>query len=168
MLMTPTQINTIEAKASGVLEDVFGNLETIKLPINLSSVLDKYNITLKTGTFEDKNVSGVFNRQDHEIYVADDETPNRKAFTVAHELGHFFLHEDRETDVFLREQILNLTEENRENEQEANWFAASLLMPEKLVRQYYTFIKDIDDLSTLFGVSPTAVYYRLKNLGLKA
>lgn len=166
--MTPTQINTIEAKASGVLENVFGNFSNIKLPISLSSIIDKYNLTLRTGQFEDKNVSGVFSRTDHEIYVADDESPNRKAFTVAHELGHYFLHEDKDTDVFLREQILNLTEESRENEKEANWFAASLLMPEKLIEKYYLLTKDIDVLSTLFGVSPTAVYYRLKNLHLAA
>ncbi|MBU4017219.1 ImmA/IrrE family metallo-endopeptidase [Patescibacteria group bacterium] len=166
--MTPGQINTIEAKASGVLEDVFGNLNDIQLPVSLSNVLDKYNIILKTGKFEDKNVSGVFNRKDQEIYVAEDEAPNRKAFTVAHELGHYFLHENKQTEVFLREQILNLTEESRENEQEANWFAASLLMPEKLIKKYYSISKDVDVLSTLFGVSPTAVYFRLKNLGLTA
>ena len=166
--MTSGQINSIEAKASGVLENVFGDLNDIQLPISLSSVLDKYSITLKTGAFEDKNISGAFNRKDQEIYVAEDEAPNRKAFTVAHELGHYFLHENKKTDVFLREQILNLTEENRENEKEANWFAASLLMPEKLIKKYYSMTKDIDVLSTLFGVSPTAVYFRLKNLGLSA
>ncbi len=166
--MKQGQINVIEAKASGVLESVFGNLNDIQLPISLSRVLDKYNIILKTGKFEDKNVSGVFNRKDQEIYVAEDEAPNRKAFTVAHELGHYFLHEGKVTEVFLREQILNLTEESRESEQEANWFAASLLMPEKLIKKYYSISKDVDVLSTLFGVSPTAVYFRLKNLGLTA
>ena len=166
--MTTAQINTIEAKASGVLENVFGNSIDVKLPISLSNILDKYSLTLKTGTFEDKNVSGVFSRKDQEIYVAADESPNRKAFTVAHELGHYFLHEDKQTDVFLREQILNITEESRETEKEANWFAAALLMPEKLIKKYYDLTKDIDILATIFGVSPTAVYFRLKNLGLAA
>lgn len=166
--MTPTKINTIEAKASGVLENVFGNLNDISLPINLTEVLEKYNLTLKTGDFENDNISGVFSRKDQEIYVAKDESPNRMAFTVAHELGHFFLHTDKQTDVFLREQIINITEENRENEKEANWFAAILLMPKTLIKKYYSITEDVDVLSTLFGVSPTAVYYRLKNLGLEA
>ena len=166
--MTASQINNIEAKASGVLESVFGNLNDIKLPINLADILGKYNISLNAGKFEDENVSGVFSRKDKEIYVAQDESPNRTAFTVAHELGHYFLHEDKATDVFYRKQILNIAEESREKEKEANWFAASLLMPSQLVKKYYSITQDIDVLSSLFGVSPTAVYYRLKNLGLEA
>ena len=63
-------------------------------------------------------------------------------------------------------QILNLTDEDKEEEQEANWFAASLLMPEKLLKHYFSITNDADKLATIFGVSPTAVYYRLKNLGL--
>ncbi len=164
--MNQTTINTIEAKASSILESVYGNLNDIKLPINLPDILKEYSITLKTGKFKDKNISGVLSREENAILVASDETPNRTAFTVAHELGHYFLHKDKATDVFYREQILNITEEDRETEKEANWFAASLLMPPQLVKKYYRIAKDIDVLSSLFGVSPTAVYYRLKNLGL--
>ncbi len=166
--MTRTQINTIEAKAGNILESVFGNLNEIKVPINLANILEQYNITLNTGKFKDENVSGVFSRADREIFVASDESPNRTAFTVAHELGHYFLHANKDTDVFYREQILNITEETSDNEKEANWFAASLLMPSQLVKRYYSLTHDVGILSTLFGVSPTAVYYRLKNLGLEA
>lgn len=165
-MLNSTQINTIDAKASTVLESVFGNLENISPPIDILDILKKYEINLKSGSFEDKNVSGLYDKDKKLIYIADDESPNRKAFTVAHELGHFFLHKDKANDLFYRMQILNLTDEDREDEQEANWFAASLLMPEKLVKHYFSITNDVDKLATIFGVSPTAVYYRLKNLGL--
>lgn len=165
-MLNASQINTIEAKASTVLESVFGNLENMSPPIDILDILKKYEINLKSGSFEDKNVSGLYDKDKRLIYIADDESPNRKAFTVAHELGHFFLHTDKTTDLFYRMQILNLTDEHRKDEQEANWFAASLLMPEKLVKHYFSITNDVDKLTTVFGVSPTAVYYRLKNLGL--
>jgi len=39
-------------------------------------------------------------------------------------------------------------------------------MPEKYVRDYYPVTHDLELLATLFNVSITALYYRLKNLGL--
>jgi hypothetical protein len=39
--MIPAQINTIQAKANGVLEDIFCNFSNIELPISLSSILMK-------------------------------------------------------------------------------------------------------------------------------
>lgn len=165
-MLTKTQIHTIEAKANAVLESVFGSTDTVSLPVSLLDILNRYEITALVGTFEDEAVSGVYNKEKKNIYVAKDEDSNRKAFTVAHELGHFFLHEKKKDDIFYRTQILHITDEDRKEEQEANWFAASLLMPEQQLRHYYSLTKNVGELAVIFGVSSTAVYYRLKNLGL--
>jgi Zn-dependent peptidase ImmA (M78 family) len=165
-MVTQAQINSIEAKANTVLEGVFGNVNNISLPVALDKVLGQYDFTVASGAFEDKDVSGAMERSDKIIYVADDEIPNRKAFTVAHELGHYFLHVNKQHDVFYRSQIINLTDEKQGEESEANWFAASLLMPESQLCHYFSVTRDIGELATIFGVSSTAVYYRLKNLGL--
>lgn len=163
-MLSQEQINTIEAKTNTILETVFGNAVDLSIPISLEKILKHYGISVKSGEFEDDNISGAFERDVKTIYIADDEPLNRRAFTVAHELGHVFLHEDTKNEVFLRSQILNLPEESRKEEQEANWFAAALLIPEKQLRHYYSLTKDLGDLAIVFGVSSTAVYFRLKNL----
>lgn len=167
-MLTKSQINSIEAKVNVVLESVYGSTVTIPLPIPLLDILNHYEITPKVGKFADKAISGVYEKEKKAIYVADDEAPNRKAFTIAHELGHYFLHDKKQDDVFYRTQILNLTDETKKEEQEANWFAAALLIPERELRHYYGITKDLGELATVFGVSSTAVYYRLRNLGLTA
>ena len=58
-------------------------------------------------------------------------------------------------------------EPQRRAEWEANWFAASLLMPRQ---QLYTYSQVLginpDRLSTVFAVSKAAMFWRIKNIGL--
>jgi Zn-dependent peptidase ImmA (M78 family) len=102
--------------------------------------------------------------------------PNRQRFTIAHEIGHFELHEggtyvDRGTTLRLRS--------NRKNsgslleEREANQFAAALLMPATWVRRsladHDLDLGDDESMRSLceqFGVSTQAMVYRLTNLGI--
>lgn len=86
----------------------------------------------------------------------------RDNFTIAHELGHYFLHRVDETSDVLR---FTRRGSNR-REWEANWFAAELLMPEieftkeakKNNNEYY--------LAQKFGVSTSAVSVRMSSLNL--
>jgi Zn-dependent peptidase ImmA (M78 family) len=167
-MLQKSEINTIESIAYTVLEGVFGSSIDISIPVSLEKIVEKYKITVATGEFENSEVSGVYEKTNKTIYIADDEASNRKAFTVAHELGHYFLHGDKVNDIFYRSQILKLTDENKKEEQEANWFASALLMPEKQVKHFYSLTKNMGELAVIFGVSSTAVYFRLKNLGLTA
>lgn len=165
-MLTAAEINAIEAKANAVLESVFGSVIDISMPVSLHAIVEKYTLTVAIGEFADKEVSGAYDKADKMIYIADDEPANRKAFTVAHELGHYFLHDKKSEDIFYRAQIIQLPDEERKDEQEANWFAATLLMPEPQLKRFFVMTKDIAELATIFGVSSTAVYFRLKNLGL--
>jgi Zn-dependent peptidase ImmA (M78 family) len=54
--------------------------------------------------------------------------------------------------------------ETREREQQANYFAAELLMPEDVVKEARGKLKDIAKLSDIFNVSEIAITYRLINL----
>ncbi len=110
------------------------------------------------------------------IGVNTHHAPVRQNFTIAHELGHFLLHNQEEqihVDHGFRGFRRNtLSAEGTDaNEREANFFAASLLMPEEFLE------KDIDDevdlfdddflynLARKYGVSTQALVNRLKNLG---
>ena len=108
--------------------------------------------------------------------------PNRRKFTIAHELGHFLLHE-AET-VHLDQQKAGYLIQRRDGksstgedmfEREANLFAAELLMParslEKDLRgQAIDALEDDDQsfvslLADKYGVSTQALTIRLGYLG---
>lgn len=91
----------------------------------------------------------------------------RQKFTIAHELGHFLMHKDINTNftdaVFFRNSRID------NMEHAANEFAANLLMPEGELRKCIDEenIKSIATLSELFGVSASAIAYRITKLGYK-
>lgn len=96
---------------------------------------------------------------------------NRQRFTVAHEIGHYVLHEG---GAFVdRHYRLNVSTDSgsgsRQEETEANQFAAALLMPKKWVSRTfrdYDYDLSLDDnelrdLAARFRVSAQAMAIRL-------
>jgi Zn-dependent peptidase ImmA (M78 family) len=131
-----------------------------------------------------EDVSGVlvFKAEGPIIGVNSTEFPQRKRFTIAHELGHFVLGHGREglfVDNFKLFRDAKTATGEEYKEIEANAFAASLLMPSTLVREEYfkltngQVIKDeskhekiIGDLAKKFEVSKLAMSIRYGNLML--
>ena len=163
MSLETKTINSIELKAEDELKFVFGN--DIPLPVDLGKIAQAHGVELKRVKFADENALGQLDRPKKTIYVAQGISFPRVAFTVAHELGHFILH-DAEKTTFWRTNELNLEKQDKAEEQEANWFASSLLMPKNEVLRFWSKTHDISLLSTIFGVSNSAMGFRLKNLGL--
>lgn len=89
--------------------------------------------------------------------------PNRQRFTLAHELGHYFLHRDKGDfeDALLFRQVGAFNAD----EIDANNFAAGLLMDEEEVRAARMSGSSVPELALKFQVSQDAIKYRLKNLG---
>ena len=101
--------------------------------------------------------------------------PNRRRFTIAHELGHHMLHRAYLCDnVHVDKAILKRDELSSDGtdrkEIQANAFAAELLMPECLMRRWSEIdINDevtVNSLAKKLGVSPAALTYRFINLGI--
>lgn len=111
---------------------------------------------------EDNSISGLYDADENAVIVNQDEFPPRQTFTVAHELGHKRLHEEwlKSSDykVLLRDQLANSKDPI---EQEANNFAAHLLVPKFLLDKYRK-IASIKELATLFAVSEPVITFRLK------
>jgi len=98
------------------------------------------------------------------IYVREHDPDVRQRFTIAHELGHYFLHYTAgESTTFV-----SLRRSRSARETEANAFAAELLMPEALIygENDLHFFPSISHLSTRLKVSKEAMRYRLDGLGL--
>lgn len=155
----------IERLTMDILADAYGGHDIVP-PVDLVRIVKKYGLNLFSGQFVDANVDGAFNRDKRAIYVKEDAPYVRQAFTIAHELGHYILHQDKEVETFYRRDSMFLSKEERAMEQDANCFAASLLMPKSLVISYWNTLKDVDELAYRFQVSSEAAYWRLKNLGL--
>jgi Zn-dependent peptidase ImmA (M78 family) len=114
------------------------------------------------------------------IAVERSEPPVRKRFTIAHEIGHFLLrhhlqrnelvHADEHWQVIYRSP--RASEGLDPMEVQANQFAATLLMPTKVVRERAEILpkplpeKDVKALANEFKVSEQAMTIRLSGLGL--
>lgn len=131
---------------------------------NLSSTLGAPR--LGTG----QTLSGLLLPSVSEIWVNADEArqwPPRRRFTIAHELGHWCLHRGDERNLFCRSSAVEPTPSaNRPPlplpEEQANAFAAALLMPARLVQEQYVRRKrDFFELCDTFGASGAAMGRRL-------
>lgn len=101
------------------------------------------------------------------MYINKLDSAQRQVYTVAHELGHYFLaHKPSDYSVLLRQAIYATQKD--EVEKEADCFAAELLMPKKMIEEikkdYKLTNNDELIMSQLFGVSPRAMHNRLNNL----
>lgn len=105
-----------------------------------------------------------------EIWVNAEEArqwPARRRFTIAHELGHWRLHRGAgEQPVFCRSGSIGPDVQTPDPpplaEEEANLFAAALLMPPRLLQeQYISCERDFFRLCDTFGASGAAMGRRL-------
>ncbi|MGY3233371.1 Zn-dependent peptidase ImmA (M78 family) [Bradyrhizobium sp. USDA 4448] len=88
---------------------------------------------------------------------------NRQRFTLAHELGHYFLH--RDAGEFTDRALFRREAQFDRRESEANSFASKLLMPETEFRTVVTRRANLDELARYFGVSSAAAKFRAEALG---
>lgn len=155
------------------------------------------NIKFKEVNSRNPNFVGALtegiNGQKYIMINANIDNVGRKNFTIAHELGHYFLkHQLKENYNYcsikdIREEGYNI---NNIIEREANYFASCFLMPEEMLKKefnaiysrvmkvkvkdllivsnnsYKTWIAIRDSLIKRFGVSEAALRYRLQKLNL--
>jgi hypothetical protein len=132
-----------------------------------------------------QSLSGLLLPSLGEIWVNREETaawPPRRRFTIGHELGHWYMHRDDRGSVFCRSTAVAEVAPDPgtaagagqgraaaerpplpPHEQEANSFAAALLMPAHLIERHYRETdRDFARLCTLFGASGAAMSRRLR------
>lgn len=118
-------------------------------------------------------VSGMLIPAEWRVLVSAAEPPERRRFTVAHEIGHWVVHCRPATacpPILCRpgRGAVDGVSPADPREREANVFAADLLMPEVEVRDAVSGVAapDVPHLAEWFGVSEPAMGWRLYNLGL--
>lgn len=104
------------------------------------------------------------------IFLPSVTSPERDRFTIAHELGHLFLHfpaiSKKSPTAYMKATrwVDENNEPQRRAEWEANWFAASFLMPKAEFTEFYS--KGRIRAATHFGVSVRAAEVRAESLGI--
>ena len=144
--------------------------ELSSVPVDIKKLIEKYNISIIEEEMEYGMSGYIEKRADGwKIGVNKYDSPTRKRFTLAHELGHYLLHRDKIINSRHEDHILLRDNEYTPIEREANEFAAELLMPEKQFRGFITNgVKKIKDLAEKFQVSVSAIKYRAYKLGYKS
>jgi Zn-dependent peptidase ImmA (M78 family) len=158
-----------------------GKLDVKKLCKDLG--IEAYNFE-----FKNPSMSGAifYDRENNnwKIYVNNNDSPRRKRFTIAHEIGHYISfiknslsknYIDNQPDGTLKDhaimaraiEIPTLSSKERQAELEANEIAAELLMPENQVRNFVEEGKNVEQMADCFEVSESAMTIRLLNLDYK-
>lgn len=114
----------------------------------------------------DLDVSGLLLPAERRVFLNATESPERRRFTLAHELGHWVCQclAGSAAPVYCRAEELSLDVSEKQLEREANVFAAELLMPEVEVRAAWA--GDVSACAERFGVSGQAMRWRLYGFGL--
>ena len=164
---------TAESDAQQILKTVWApdsDGSPIPLPVDPFVIAQKLGIKAYAAGL-DEGISGMLVKragEDPEIYVHASDSPNRRRFTCAHELGHYYKRSatgDAEWEYVEHRDLLTSQGSNPE-EIYANRFAASLLMPREEVERLRKEGYGAAALAYEFGVSEDAMHYRLDNLGL--
>ena len=154
-----------EERADEILNKYGGG----NLPINVLEIAKKANVLIKYAP--STKFSGLLYRKDSNAFMAisSSESNVRQRFTIAHELGHFFLHPQKDTFVEFRDNEKNIVRGVKEAQ--ANKFAAALLMPRKFIEKDVQSFKETgitksatEFLAKKYHVSEEAMTYRLMNV----
>lgn len=128
-------------------------------PIPLKKIADYFSIkVIPYDNFPDSISGTIITNEDGSVTIGVNSKNSkvRQRFTIAHEMGHFFLGHD------IKSQIVDdHLDKSTDREKEANKFAAELLMPKNL------FINDIKnkisipELAKKYNVSEQSVSIRI-------
>jgi Zn-dependent peptidase ImmA (M78 family) len=159
----------VRQKAQNILEMV----GITKPPVDVERIAQVLGFKVVDYDFGNSDVSGMLVIEDdvRAIGVNRQHHANRRRFTIAHELGHFLAgHDDFEQTDFLEQRTFYVDDSfvsHNPNEQEANEFAAELLMPEKMLkRDVARGIRDPKQLAARYEVSEQALWIQLIDLKL--
>lgn len=130
-----------KAEIQDVVEKVFQQYDITKTPYKFIKVIcQNENISLLPVPNFSDDIEGWIQNIDgqYDILYNENKIEERQNFTLAHELGHYFLQHLKQGSLIDSEE--SLTKNNDEKECEANYFASNFLLPKKLVEKEFNSI----------------------------
>jgi Zn-dependent peptidase ImmA (M78 family) len=170
----PIRKKRIETLAVDILRECSVN----EPPVDVESIAERRGLLIDFQPLQSDLSGFLFHDEQHAVIGVNSSHPKvRQRFTIAHELGHFLLHQndplhvDRAVQAKFRNDLSK--QGTDPDEIEANLFAAELLMPRIMVAQdlHQNAVVDIlddhffNELAQRYSVSTQALFLRLMNLG---
>lgn len=146
-----------EDAATAVLRSTWDRV----LPVNPIEIANKLGLEVYTSTAIG-NLSGYYDDDLKKITVNENESRQRRRFSIAHEIGHAVLqHGSSPRDPSVDYSKLHYSLK----EQQANAFAAELVMPQEAVQYMVEHTKKtFEEICETFDVSREAMRIRLQKL----
>jgi len=165
-------------KAIHAARDLLHQMNVTTVPVPVTRIAQDLGIDVRAAK-HDTDLSGFIYCEAGETIIGVNlsHSEKRQRFTIAHELGHYFLHSitgvHMDTAVQPRYRNEISSQGTNAEEIEANTFAAELLMPAYLIEQDMRHFDGVDisddqeigKLADRYGVSVQALTIRLANLG---
>lgn len=136
-------------------------------PVNIEGIASVLGLKVWESKSLPLGIAGKLFRDEHNggesrysIVVRADDPLVRKRFTVAHEIAHYLLHRHLFHGELIDDALYRSTL-STPIEAQANAFAADLLMPRHLLRQFEG--RSSTELAVLFQVSEEAMSIRLQS-----
>ena len=179
MPLSQKDLEWVESEASLLIK----KNKVISPPVNVEQLAKHLGLDVIAYDFGE-DISGTLVIENRKGYIGYNPShPKvRQRFTIAHEIGHFQLHNDtKHEQIFVDKDFIvkyrnanNYTSAELKHEQEANAFAAALLMPKDFIKKELSKKVNsniheyglIESFSKLFDVSIPAMTYRLTNLDI--
>jgi Zn-dependent peptidase ImmA (M78 family) len=164
VVIVPSQVKQEAARdAAMLLKEAWGDA----IPVDPVALARAAGIRVVDAVLDDDTAGALVKApgQDPTILLNERDSPNRKRFTCAHELGHYRRRSARDeeyTTVDLRGALAAAGMDPEEVY--ANEFAACLLMPEDAVRRLVAEGLGDLEMAIRFVVSREAIEFRISNL----
>jgi Zn-dependent peptidase ImmA (M78 family) len=153
-------MRTADDRPHHVANIILRRMGVTRPPVSVESIAIKLGVKIERKS-NPGFIGAVDSTCDPPVIILDqDGALVRQRFTIAHELGHLFMHP---LGLLLRESTF--ARSGQRSEEEANEFAASLLMPLWLLEPIVTGSRRSEkDIANLFVVSQGALALQLQKL----
>lgn len=158
------------------IADLISKTFNFTTPLDMKNVVTLLKGQLEYESFEDPTISGKIEKRPSDTYefkitINSAESEKRQNFTIAHELGHLFIHMGYLINKEQWEKSTEYTDSPMyrqgysEEEYEANEFAGAFLMPEEIFKSLAEKFT-LPTVASRFNVSQDAALTRGRWLGI--
>jgi Zn-dependent peptidase ImmA (M78 family) len=157
-------------RAQAEAEKILKKYGTKHPPVDPEAIAESMGVDVVYAHFKephDQEVSGFIELEPSPRIVVNAAIhPNRKTFTIAHELAHFVLHKDyaRSGNYRILPRRNEYNGNKPDEEREADAFAANLLVPNGELKRYAS-LASVHELARMFLVSDQVISNRLRHIG---
>jgi len=155
----------LKLKVKEMLEK--NNITSPKVDVFSIAKREGFDISYLNLDYEE-NLAGVFAPKAKNIFLNEKHVKEKQKFTISHMLGHCILkHDFIEEENLCYDHKIDCTH-NPIKEQEANYFAVNLLVPDSILKIYLSPYdkyreKDVKFFASFFQVSPEVMRAQLKD-----